>query len=246
MKSTKLQKYLADLGLGSRREIETWIEAGRLSVNGERAHIGQRVMPEDKIKLDDKEITHSTSKDSQAPLRVIAYYKPIGKVCTRSDEKGRPNVFEDLPSLDEGRWIMVGRLDINTAGLLLFTNNGEFAHQLMHPSNQIEREYAVRVFGSVSPDIIERLLEGVMLEDGMAKFKSIEQKGGNKVNQWFHVILTRGKNREVRRLWNSQGIDVNRLIRVRFGSMLLPKELVPGKTMDLSSQQIDALFTLLK
>jgi 23S rRNA pseudouridine2605 synthase len=239
----KLQKFLADLDLGSRREIETWITAGRIVVNDELAHLGQRVSNDDKILVDGKPIQESNQEITLEQTEVIIYHKPIGKVCTRSDEKHRKTVFEDLPKPKLGRWVMVGRLDLNTAGLLLFTNNGQLAHKLMHPSSEIEREYAVRIFGDVDDEALQRLRSGVMLEDGMAKFVSIKATGGDHRNRWFHVVLKRGKNREVRRLWNSQGIEVSRLIRVRFGTIFLPKNLVPGEVQNLSKQQIKKLVS---
>ncbi len=242
MTTIKLQKHLAELGLGSRREIEGWIEEGRITVNAETAHIGQRVSDADHIKLDGNKIKQSSGAPTAEQTRVIMYHKPIGKVCTRKDEKDRATVFDDLPKLLHGRWIMVGRLDLTTAGLILFTNNGELANKLMHPSSEIEREYAVRTFGKVNAKALETLKQGVMLDDGMAKFNSIKATGGDTSNQWFHVVLTRGKNREVRRLWESQGVKVSRLIRVRFGHIFLPKEMVPGEVRNLSEKQIQSLL----
>src|SRR3990167_3073078 len=182
----KLQKILAQTGLASRRTIEQWIQAGRITVNGQLAKLGDRALHTDKIKLDGKlvQLAPPTAK------QVLLYHKPVGEICTRSDENNRPTVFQQLPPLKQGRWIAVGRLDLNTSGLLLFTNNGELANQLMHPRFNLEREYAVRVRGQVSQEMINTLLKGVLLEDGVAKFKKIEFKGGEHSNSWYHVVLT--------------------------------------------------------
>ncbi len=238
-KSEKLQKVLARAGIGSRREIETWISAGKIIVNNQTAHLGQRVLPTDKIKVNGRMI--AVAKSAASKPRVLLYYKPAGEVCTRHDEASRDTVFTRLPRLHNGRWVMVGRLDINTMGLLLFTNHGELAHRLMHPSYEIEREYAVRVFGKVEPIILKRLQQGVMLDDGEAKFDKIIDAGGTGMNHWFHVILREGRNREVRRLWESQGIKVSRLTRVRFANIMLPRSLRQGRYLELSPSEISAL-----
>jgi 23S rRNA pseudouridine2605 synthase len=237
--SEKLQKVLARAGLGSRREIEEWIEAGRISVNGKVAKLGDRVVDTDNVIVDSKRI--ALLPTDLVPPRVLIYHKPEGQICTQDDPEGRETVFEHLPNLRSGRWVMVGRLDINTSGLLLFTTDGELANFLMHPSNQVEREYAVRVFGQVSPEILQRLKAGVILEDGMAKFDQIIDGGGEGSNHWYHVILKEGKNREVRRLWESQGTKVSRLIRVRYANISLPRALHLGRYEELSLEQVNNL-----
>lgn len=239
--SEKIQKYLANLGLDSRRQIEQMIAAGRITVNGEVAHLGQRVEGNETIQVDGKTVGKSEINETQ----VLIYHKPDGKVCTRSDESGRPTVFEDLPPCKEGRWVMVGRLDLSTTGLLLFTNNGELAHQLMHPSQELEREYAVRVYGKVEDAMLELLKKGVDLEDGLSRFESIEDAGGEGANHWYRVILKRGRNREVKRLWESQGITVSRLIRIRYGSIYLSNTLPAGQSRLATQQEIQSLKKIL-
>lgn len=235
----KLQKVLANLGVGSRRQIETWIAEGRITVDGVTATIGQRIVNTAKISIDGQPVR---STQAHAPkTKVLLYHKPEGEVCTRSDPEGRPTVFDGLPHLRQGRWIVIGRLDINTTGLLLFTNNGELANQLMHPRHGYEREYAVRIRGEVDQGMIKRLLRGVELEDGLAKFKGIADAGGQGVNHWYHVILTEGRNREVRRLWESQGVTVSRLMRVRFGNLFLPRDVRPGRFIELLPEEIEEL-----
>lgn len=235
--SEKIQKLLAQCGVASRREIERLITQGFIRVDGELAHIGQRITGGEHITLHGETLQLEAPNDTQ----VLLYHKPLGKVCTRSDEKNRDTVFDDLPEPKSGRWIMVGRLDINTSGLLLFTNDGALAHQLMHPSFEIEREYAVRVLGEVEDEILDDLVAGVELEDGPSRFLSIEEAGGEGANHWYHVTLARGKNREVRRLWESQGIQVSRLIRIRFGAIELSKNMRPGQCRFLTKQEIDSL-----
>lgn len=231
-KDEKIQKVLARLGLGSRRTIETWIKAGRITVNGKIAKIGDRISLVGKIAVDGKPIKQKLlAKPIQC--RVLLYFKPEGEVCTRFDEKGRPTVFRSLPKLAAGRWISIGRLDINSSGLLLFTNDGELANKLMHPSTEIEREYAVRVYGDIDEQILKELKQGVMLSDGLAKFKSIKKGGESGANRWFYVVVTEGRNRLVRRLWEAKHIAVNRLIRIRFGKLKLPQELRPGEYIEL-------------
>lgn len=237
--SEKLQKILARQGVASRRQAELIIEEGRVSVNGVVASLGDRATDADIIKVDGKKL----STHQKQSTRVLLYNKPTGEVCTRSDPEGRPTVFDRLPLLRHSRWISVGRLDINTMGLLLFTNDGELANRLMHPSSQIEREYAVRILGEVTLEMIQKLKQGVLLEDGMAKFNHIESRGGEGANQWFHVVLTEGRNREVRRLWESQGVMVSRLIRVRFGSVTLPPFVRLGRWHELSEEQISSAFS---
>jgi len=227
----KLQKVLAREGLASRREIERWIGEGRISVNGKKATLGDRVEVTDKIRVDGRSV--AVKAPEKQTTRVILYHKPEGEVCTRSDPEGRPTVFERLPKMKSGRWINVGRLDFNTSGLLLFTNDGELANRLMHPSSELEREYAVRVFGEVKPEVIKRLTQGVKLEDGIGRFNSVQKRGGAGLNQWYHVIIKEGRNREVRRLWESQGVTVSRLIRIRFGDVSLPKYLARGRWKEI-------------
>ncbi len=235
----RLQKVLARAGYGSRREIERLIEAGRLEVNGRVATLGESVTPADEISLDGKRLPLSVDRD--APRRVLIYHKPEGEICTRSDPEGRQTVFERLPKLRTSRWISIGRLDINSAGLLLLTTDGELAHRLMHPSTGIEREYAVRVLGTVTDEQLTRLREGVELEDGPARFIDIADAGGQGANRWYHVIIAEGRHREVRRLWESQDLTVSRLIRVRYGPVSLPRGLRPGKWAELDEDQLGAL-----
>lgn len=235
----KLQKVLARMGLGSRREVEGWISAGRVSVNGEAAQLGCRVDSLDQITVDGRPLKRDLN--TEEARRVLIYNKPEGEVCTRDDPEGRPTVFDQLPRLKQGRWINVGRLDINTTGLLLFTTDGELANRLMHPSWQMDREYAVRVMGEVDEEMLERLKEGVMLEDGPARFTDIVSSGGEGINRWFHVCLLEGRNREVRRLWESQGVRVNRLKRVRFGPVFLGPELPVGRWREMKQNELDIL-----
>lgn len=235
----KLQKVLARAGLGSRRALEEWIQAGRVSINGRIARLGDRVRPEDRIMVDGRPV----SAQRRAPRRrVLVYHKPVGEVCSRHDPEGRTTIFESLPRLRDGRWISVGRLDLNTSGLLLVTNDGELANLLMHPSHELEREYAVRVHGEVPEAALTALREGVMLDDGPARFDSIEDAGGQGSNHWYHVCLREGRNREVRRLWESQGVQVSRLIRVRYGSVSLPRALRAGRWEELTPDHLDSLL----
>jgi 23S rRNA pseudouridine2605 synthase len=239
--SERLQKILARAGYGSRRQIEDWIRAGRISVNGRPAEPGLSVGAEDSIEIDGRPVALAVARSRPVP-RTILYHKPAGELTTRADPQGRPTVFDQLPPLKTARWIAVGRLDLNTDGLLLFTTDGELANRLMHPSSGIEREYAVRVLGTVSPGVIERLLGGVELEDGRAAFAALRDAGGSGANHWYHVTLKEGRNREVRRLWESQGVTVSRLIRVRFGPIGLPRELRPGRHRALTRTEVVALY----
>lgn len=245
-KSEKLQKVLARAGHGSRREIETLISAGRVSVNGKIATLGDRVevTPALKLRLDGRLIT--VKPEAGQICRVLAYYKPEGELCTRSDPEGRPTVFDRLPKLNGARWIAVGRLDVNTCGLLIFTTDGELANRLMHPSREVEREYAVRVFGQVEQTKLNELTRGVQLEDGPAAFKTLRFSGGEGINQWYNVTLTEGRNREVRRLWEAVGVQVSRLIRVRYGDILLPKGLPRGGWTELDLAQTNYLRALVE
>src|SRR3990167_138393 len=216
----KIQKILANTGMGSRRQIETWIQAGRITINDKIARIGDRITYHDKVCVDDRDI--KLIKSHQQKSRVLLYHKPEGELCTRHDSKGRPTIFERLPLIRNSRWIGVCRLDCNTSGLLLITNDGMLANDLMHPSSQLEREYAVRIRGDVAPEIIKRLTKGIKLKDGFARFKQITDAGGRGSNHWYHVVVTEGRHRLVRRLWEALGLTVSRLIRIRFGPIYLP------------------------
>jgi 23S rRNA pseudouridine2605 synthase len=227
----KLHKVLANAGLGSRRELEHWISDGRVTVDGAVAKLGDRVTPEQDIRVDGQPLAAGARHG--VTRRVIAYHKPDGEVTTTKDPQGRPTVFDHLPALRNARWIVIGRLDFNTQGLLLFTTDGALANKLMHPSSEIEREYAVRVLGKVDADMLKRLQEGVELEDGPAHFDTLIDAGGEGANHWYHVTLKEGRHREVRRLWEAVGVTVSRLIRVRFGPVSLPRQLRPGRWMDL-------------
>ena len=235
----RLQKFLARMGLGSRRQIEDWIRQGRITVNGAVAQLGNQVNGAERIQIDGQPIQVRPFGQRR---RVLAYYKPVGEMSSRRDPEGRPTIFEHLPPLRDGRWIAVGRLDLNTQGLLLLTNDGELANRLMHPSSQIEREYAVRVLGEVPPEMLKRLREGVTLEDGVARFDEIREAGGEGANHWYHVILREGRHREVRRLWESQGVTVSRLTRVRYGPVTLRRGLHPGHWDELDEAQIAELL----
>lgn len=234
----RLHKRLAQAGIGSRRAVEDWIRAGRVTVNGKAAEVGAGISPGDVVCIDGKAVVWE--QHEPAPPRVILYNKPSGELCTRSDPEGRATVFDRLPRV-EGRWVAVGRLDFTTLGLLLFTNDGELAHRLMHPSREVEREYAVRVLGEVDQDMLARLRRGVMLEDGEARFDRIVEAGGEGSNHWYHVIVREGRNREVRRLWESQGVNVSRLMRVRYGPISLPRGLPPGRWRELEPGDVNLL-----
>ena len=236
----KLQKVLARAGFGSRREIERWIAEGRVSVDNKVATLGDRVTGDEKIKLDGRLLSMKTLQPQST--RVIAYHKGMGTVCSRSDPEYDKTVFNDFPKVHGGRWVLVGRLDVNTTGLLLATTDGELANRLMHPKYEIKREYAVRVYGDVKQEMIDVLLKGVELEDGIARFDSIVQQGGEGRNLWFTVTLHEGRNREVRRLWESQGVQVNRLVRNSFGPVRMPRRLKKGECEELDENQINALY----
>lgn len=241
--SEKLQKVLARAGIGSRREMERWIAEGRVSIDGKKAGLGDRVEPAQTIRIDGHVISNVATTRAARP-RVLLYHKPEGELCTRKDPQGRPIVFDRLPILRHARWVVIGRLDINTAGLLLFTTDGELANRLMHPSTGVEREYAVRVLGEVTSDALERLRTGVMLEDGPAHFNTIEDAGGTGANRWYHVTLNEGRNREVRRLWDAVGVQVSRLLRVRYGPIILQRELHLGRWREATREEVDALYAL--
>jgi len=236
----KLQKTLARAGYGSRRELEGWIAAGRVRVNGNRATIGLRVSAADVIQVDGKRLRPRALGPQR--VRVLRYHKPVGEICSRRRDSDRVTVFDNLPTIKGGRWIAVGRLDLNSSGLLLFTNDGGLAHRLMHPSSALLREYAVRVRGKVTAASIRALTHGVQLEDGPGKFEEIVDKGGEGTNHWYHVTIAEGRNREVRRLWDSQGVQVSRLTRIRYGPVLMPRSLPRGRWDELSEAQIGSLM----
>lgn len=243
-RSEKLQKLLANLGHGSRRELENMIAAGRVSINGKVAKLGDRidVNAQYKIRIDGH-LVPIRNKEKEI-CRVLVYYKPDGEICTLHDPEGRATVFSRLPKIKNSRWINIGRLDVNTSGLLLFTTDGELANRLMHPKYQIEREYSVRIFGKVSEMELNKLKKEVQLEDGPAKFKSVKNQGGEGINQWFNVILTEGRNREVRRIWEAIGKQVSRLIRIRYGNIRLSKRLPRGGWQELDLNSVNYLRNL--
>jgi len=235
--SEKLQKVLARAGKGSRRELEKYISAGRVSIDGKTAFLGDRVDSTEQIRLDGHTVVLKAKDDEIC--RILMYNKPEGEMCTRKDPEGRPTVFDRLPPLEASRWVAVGRLDINTSGMLLFTTDGELASRLMHPSKKVEREYAVRVFGDVNEAMLQTLRAGVKLEDGPAKFQKITYRGGEGRNHWFHVVISEGRNREVRRLWESQEVQVSRLIRVRYGDMEMKRQLPAGGWTELNLKDVN-------
>ena len=228
----RIQKYLADAGVASRRKVEGWIAAGRLSVNGQRAVPGQRVTGGEKYRLDGRLLP--VRAPNSAAARVIAYNKPEGELVTRDRRARHRTVFAALPRLRGSRWVAVGRLDLNSSGLLLLTTDGQLAHRLMHPSFGMEREYLVRVLGQPAAAVLRRLTEGVMLDDGLARFDSLAEQGGSGANRWYRVVLGEGRHRIVRRLWSSQGHAVSRLIRVRYGPVRLPRNLPRGHWRELN------------
>ena len=233
----KVQKILADAGLASRREAERWIAAGRVTVNGRAVSLGDRADPEDTLRVDGRPAPRAVPR-----RRLIRYHKPAGELTSRGDPLARPTVFDNLPRIGRGRWIAIGRLDFNTTGLLLFTDDGGLAHRLMHPSSGIEREYAVRVRGEPSSETLAQLTGGVVLEDGEARFDTLRPAGGEGANRWFHVVLREGRNRVVRRLFEAVGCTVSRLIRVRFGPVTLPRGLRPGRFEDVDRGEARALL----
>lgn len=240
--SEKLQKVLARSGVGSHREMEEYISAGRVTVDGKVATLGDRINANQQVRVDGHPV--KIAAEAEQVCRVIAYHKPEGEICSRIDPEGRPTVFDRLPKIKDSRWIAIGRLDINTSGLLLFTTDGEMANRLMHPKFEVEREYAVRVFGDVNDAMIQKLRTGVELEDGKANFKKVKAMGGEGINRWFHVVLTEGRNREVRRMWESQGAVVSRLIRIRYGDLLLPKHLPAGGYAEYPLEDVNYLRKL--
>ncbi len=235
----RIQKVLAREGLASRRQIDKYLEEGRIQVNGKLAKPGDQISGNEKISLDGKPVRLARHRPKP---KLLMYHKPVGEVCTREDPQGRPTVYRNLPGLQHGRWIGIGRLDINTSGLLLFTTDGELANRLMHPSFELEREYAVRVRGDVTPEKIEALKAGIELEDGEAHFEQVVDGGGEGSNHWYHVILREGRNREVRRLWEAVGTEVSRLVRVRYHQFNLPKWLKPGKWRFFEDETVKRLY----
>jgi 23S rRNA pseudouridine2605 synthase len=239
----RLQKVLANAGFGSRREIEGWIKEGKVKINGITAKLGDRVKGDDLLQVNNRRVRVDRISDIQR--RVIIYNKPEGEVVTRKDPERRPTAFRNLPKLKtSGRWIAVGRLDINSSGLMLFTTDGDLANRLMHPSQAVEREYAVRVLGEVTNDMLETLVHGVELEDGPARFEEIVESGGEGANRWFHVVIMEGRNREVRRMWEAVGVKVNRLKRVRYGPVMLGERLHVGKSRELEPQELSDLLAM--
>ena len=242
--SDRLQKLLAHAGLGSRREIEGWISEGRITVNGKRASLGDRADASDRVLLDGRPLRLTSQSEEQ--LKAILYHKPEGEICTRSDPKGRPTIFENLPALPNGRWVSVGRLDLNTSGLLLLTNSGQLANKLMHPSTGLEREYLARVRGAVSSETLQKLItEGVVLDGRNAKFDRITAAdlAEEGTNHWYRVIIKEGRYREVRRLWEAVGHPVSRLKRVRYGSVSLPRNVKRSQHAKLAPKQLEKLVS---
>ena len=234
----RIQKILANEGIVSRRQAENLIREGRIKINGQEAILGMSISRRDSIEIDGKAVEISEGTN---PLRVLMYNKKVGEISSTKDPEGRPSVFLALPKISKGKWISVGRLDINTSGLMLFTNNGELANKLMHPSSKIEREYVARIRGQVEPDHIRRLLEGVNLEDGKASFSDIQPGRKGKSNQWFAMVIMEGRTREVRRMWESQGFAVSRLKRVRIGGLFLPANLKQGNYKELVKKEIKSI-----
>ena len=238
----KLQKLLALAGLGSRRDMEEWIREGRVTVNGEKATIGTRATSSDKIKVDGRLVRLNAI---EKPPRILLYHKPEGEIVSRDDPEGRPSVFDQLPRMRGAKWIAIGRLDFNTSGLLIFTTSGSLANKMMHPSFEIEREYAVRIRGSLTPEQIIQLKNGITLEDGLAKLDKVEDEGGEGTNHWYRVVLREGRNREVRRIFETLGCPVTRLIRVRYGEIQLPPRLRRGQRKELDPETVEAFVAWL-
>ncbi len=237
----RLHKVLASCGFGSRRSMEELILAGRITVNREPAEIGQKVGPGDEVRINGELVR---VRFAEPRARILMYHKPAGEIVTRDDPEGRPTVFEQLPNIGNGKWIAVGRLDFNTEGLLLFTNSGDLANKLMHPSFEVEREYAVRVLGTLTPEQQQALLAGVTLEDGPAKVEKIDDGGGEGANHWYHVVLKEGRNREVRRLFETLGLTVSRLIRTRYGTVAMPSRVKRGQTLELEAHEVNAVLNV--
>ena len=235
----RIHKILADSGHGSRRGIERLIKQNKIEVNGEIATLGQLVSEKDSFKIEGKKIVLSARGNKGT--RILMYNKKVGEICTRHDTKNRPTVFENLPKLNSGRWVSVGRLDINTSGLMLFTNKGELANRLMLPSSMIEREYIARIHGLVTKKVLQKFINGVELEDGLARFTDVQEGKKGKTNQWFAMVIMEGKTREVRRLWESQNLEVSRLKRVRYGNLFLPASLKQGSYKELSKSEVNVI-----
>ncbi len=238
----KLQKILAEHGYGSRREMERWIDDGRIQVNGTVAHLGQRAAADDRIRVDGKPIGRRAATSG----RVLIYNKPAGVVCTRRDPEGRPTIFDRLPELTHGRWISIGRLDIASSGLLLVTDDGALANRMMHPSTGLDREYAVRINGLLSEEQIEVAKTGIEEGGEVLRFSDVQHYDGRGVNHWYHVVLLEGRNREIRRVFDELGFAVSRLKRVRFGPVVLPSRLTRGKVSELSQTDVEALYRMLR
>ncbi len=236
---TRIHKILADHGIGSRRGIESLIKQRKVKVNGELATLGQLVSEHDIFEVEGR--TVRLSKRDPSKKRILMYNKKVGEISSRNDPDHKKTIFDSLPKLKSGRWVSVGRLDINTSGLILFTNDGSLANQLMHPSSNIEREYIARVHGQVTDQILNNLMKGVKLEDGFAKFTDVQEGRKGNTNQWFAMVIMEGRTREVRRLWESQGLEISRLKRVRYGSLFLPASLKQGAFKELSKSEISAL-----
>ncbi|MFT4630328.1 MAG: 23S rRNA pseudouridine2605 synthase [Dinoroseobacter sp.] len=244
--SDKLQKLLAHAGLGSRREIETWISDGRISVNGKRAKLGDRAAADDRVLLDGKMLLLNEASDQT--IKALIYHKPEGEICSRKDPKGRPTIFDNLPSIPGGRWVSVGRLDINTSGLLLLTNNGELANKLMHPSTGLEREYLVRIRGKASEETIKTLTgTGVMIDDKPARFERVigADMADEGTNHWYRVIIREGRYREVRRMWDEVGHTVSRLKRIRYGTIKLTRDVKRGQHSKIAPMQLEKMVVSL-
>ncbi len=239
LKPERLQKVLSALGFGSRRQIEQWIREGQVLLNGRPARLGDRWQEGDQIKIRGQPVKVEQRLDSA--LKVLLYHKPAGEIVSRCDPQGRPSVFERLPKLAKGRWVAVGRLDLNTEGLMLFTTCGEFANRLMHPSFALEREYAVRVYGRIEERQLDKLLTGIELADGLARFLKVEPAGGTGANRWYRVVVKEGRNRLVRRMWEACGVTVSRLIRIRYGPICLPPGLALGRFRELEPEEIKLL-----
>ncbi|HSD60662.1 MAG TPA: pseudouridine synthase [Burkholderiales bacterium] len=233
----KLQKLLASAGMGSRREMEEWIAAGRISVNGTPARLGQRVGPSDAVQVDGRPVRAAPAEQP----RVLLYHKPAGEIVSRHDPEGRPSVFDSLPRLRGAKWVAVGRLDFNTEGLMIFTTSGDLANRFMHPRFDLEREYSVRILGELTLGQLQQLHEGVALEDGMARFESVEDAGGRGSNRWYRVVIKEGRKREVRRMFEALGFTVSRLIRIRFGPIELPPMLRRGRHRELAPGEVQRL-----
>jgi 23S rRNA pseudouridine2605 synthase len=239
----RIQKVLAAAGHGSRRLIEEWLRDGRVSVNGQVAKLGDRAEPGDQFALDGQTLQVQQASGADAPmLALLLYHKPVSEVTTRSDPQGRPTVFDFLPPAPSGRWVVIGRLDVNTSGLLLFTNDGGLAHRMMHPSYEISRRYLVRVRGTPGPELIERLRRGIQLEDGHASFDHVEAQGRSEGHSWYQVVLHEGRNREVRRLFEAAGYEVSRLKRLAYGPFELPEDLAPGQSRVVSGEVLGRLL----